>query len=276
MSTLGRLAGAIARRFRVPPAEAAWQHAVRDARAAPRHVAGRRRMMGWDLEYPDLLTFAAQWHDLVVADALAWVPPREEATILDCGANVGLSVLLCRQRAPRARITAYEADPTLAAMLRRNLERNGAGDCRCEAAAVWTSAGTVRFAEEGADGGALADVPGAPVARAIEVPSVRLRDVLAGHGRVDLLKLDVEGAEGMILEDCAGAMAEVQAVALEVHEFAGTRRAPAVLARLSAEGFTWAIDAVTPIDPREPAVARRAPFPGLSTSFILRVKAWRA
>ncbi len=38
-------------------------------------------------------------------------------TIIDCGGNIGLSVIAFKQRYPQARILTFEADPTLAAVL---------------------------------------------------------------------------------------------------------------------------------------------------------------
>ena len=45
--------------------------------------------------------------------------------ILDCGANVGLASLFFRRLYPQARITAFEADPALFAILEANLDANG-------------------------------------------------------------------------------------------------------------------------------------------------------
>ena len=63
--------------------------------------------------------------------------------ILDCGANVGLASLFFKRRYPAARITAFEADPALFAILDANLRANGAADVEARHAALWTSTGTV-------------------------------------------------------------------------------------------------------------------------------------
>src|SRR5690348_6625614 len=43
--------------------------------------------------------------------------------IIDCGGNIGMSVIWFKQRYPQARITVFEADPALADILAENVQR---------------------------------------------------------------------------------------------------------------------------------------------------------
>lgn len=45
--------------------------------------------------------------------------------ILDCGGNIGMSVIWFKQRYPRARITVFEADPQTADLLEENVRTLG-------------------------------------------------------------------------------------------------------------------------------------------------------
>ena len=69
------------------------------------------------------------------------VPPT--ASVVDVGANIGLSTILMARLA--GHVTAYEPSPPNAAFLRRNLERNGIANVTVRAAAASSEAGTVRF-----------------------------------------------------------------------------------------------------------------------------------
>ena len=71
-------------------------------------------------------------------------------------------------------------------------------------AALWTTNGRVTFRAEGSDSGMIGTLPGAVDGTAVDVPSLRLRDIIAAdaNGRIDLLKLDIEGAEDAVLADC--------------------------------------------------------------------------
>ena len=75
----------------------------------------------------------------------------------------------------------------------------------------------------------------------IEVPLIALRDVIAQAGRVDLLKIDVEGAEYPILLDTeAELFASVDRIVLEYDaQAAGSERTGADLAqRLRSLGYS--------------------------------------
>ncbi|MCU1385625.1 MAG: methyltransferase FkbM family [Acidobacteria bacterium] len=270
-----RKAAAMQRWLWPSPDAAAWKRAWHQAELTPRFTPGRIQMRDYDLQYSDLLTLCVQWQDIFVKRCLDFAAATDAPRILDCGANVGLASLYFKRRYPRARITAYEADPALAAIAAGNLRRNGAQDAEPVHAAVWTTAGELTFCCEGSDSGMIASLPGAIDGRAAVVPSVRLRDLLEAEP-IDLLKLDIEGAEDPVLADCEPQLHRVRALILDLHEFdAGDRRAPGVLARLSAAGFTYAIDEFVPLPWREPLAGGGTPFPGKALQWSMTVRAWR-
>jgi hypothetical protein len=107
------------------------------------------------------------------------------------------------------------------------------------------------------------------------VPSRRLRDLLEAEP-IDLLKLDVEGAEDQVLADCEPVLHRVGAMIMDLHEFApGNRRAPCVLDRLARAGFAYAIDEFVPLPWREPLAGATTPFPGKAMQWAMTVRAWR-
>lgn len=130
--------------------------------------------------------------------------------ILDLGANVGMFGLWAHARWPRARITAYEADPANAAVHARVIQRNGLDDrWRLVRAAAGASDGKARFAS-----GAVA------LSHVVEEGGdleVDLRDVLPEIAETDLLKMDIEGGEWAILGDQRFAARPPRAVVLEYH-----------------------------------------------------------
>jgi FkbM family methyltransferase len=170
-------------------------------------------MLDYDVQYSDLLTFCPQWYDIFVERSLAFDAAVPNPRILDCGANVGLSALFYKRQYPQARITAYEADPAIAAQLTRNLRVNGAADVDVVASAVWIEEGVVTFAAQGADAGTLARFAHQMEQTSIQVPSCRLADVVAQE-TIDLLKLDIEGAELDVLRDIAPHLRNVRAIQL--------------------------------------------------------------
>ena len=268
--------GAIRRRLFESPEKAAWRQACRQAGVTPRFTTGDISLADLRIRYADLLTLCPQWDDLFVKRTLAFTSASSSPRILDCGANIGLASLFFRRLYPEARVTAFEADPALFEILNTNLRANGAETVETRHAAMWTSTGTLSFQCEGSDSGMIGALPGAVSGRATTVPSLRLRDVI-DEGPVDLLKLDIEGAEGAVLADCEPVLGRVNAIVMDLHEFdPAVRQAPAVLDLLARAGFHYAIDDFVPLPWREAAAgAATTPFPGKALQWAMTVRAWR-
>lgn len=257
------------------PEAAAWRKACDEARRVPRYTRGSIRLLNYDIEYVDLLTLCPQWNDLFVRETLRVHLDEASPRILDCGANVGLASLYFKKLYPRARVTAYEADPDICAVLEANLRRNGCEDVEVVNAAVWTSKGPVSFRCEGADSGAVDSVAAFSSSKVTNVPGVHLRNVLA-EGEVSLLKLDIEGGEEDVVRDCFDALRNVRVLLLDLHEFDPTkRRTPAILGLLAESGFVYNLDELAPLPWREPRATAEAPFPGTHLCWASLVRAWR-
>jgi FkbM family methyltransferase len=271
----GRKVRAIKRRLFENPETAAWRRAWHRAETTPRFTPGTIRMMEYDLRYSDLLSFCPQWQDIFVRRVLAFRCDTSAPRILDCGANIGLASLFFKRAYPAARITAFEADPALFAMLATNLQSNGAADVEAVHAAVWTAAGNLEFRCEGSDSGMIGSLPGAIDGTRATVPSARLRDRLAAEP-CDLLKLDIEGAEDVVLADCESVLDHVKAMVIDLHEFdPRVRQVPRVLERLTRVGFAYAIDDCVPLTWRPPLAGPDSPFPGRAMNWTMTVRAWR-
>src|SRR3954471_8590227 len=217
-----------ARRIATDPAfRREWRELRRLSRPAP-YPAGSTTVAGPPVRFTHPQAFVAQYramyHERMYAAALGPAP-----VILDVGANYGLASIALKAEHPDAEIVAFEADPAIAAIAAANLEAAGLGDVELVRAAAWTGAGTMRFAAEGSDAGRLGDDG------SLEVPTVRLRDWL--HRDVDLLKMDIEGAEVEVLLDCADRLDRVGRLVCEYHSFAGRpQRLGELIAALESAG----------------------------------------
>ena len=104
-----------------------------------------------------------------------------------------------------------------------------------------------------------------------------LKDAQSGlQGFSTLLKLDVEGAEEPLLEDCRDALGGVRALALEIHDFDPRhRRTPRVLELLTEAGYEIRLDELHPLGERAPAPADDDMFPSWPAAWVLGVRAVR-
>ena len=145
-------------------------------------------------------------------------------------------------------------------------------------AAVWVENGSISFRCEGADSGSVDALAGSLNGESRSVPAIRLKNVLAEEP-VDLLKLDIEGAEGSVLEDCLPELRQVRALLLDLHEFDPDRRETGrVTSMLTEAGFVYNVDSLIPLPWRAPygrrrrAISRHAPLLGRARPGVASVE----
>jgi FkbM family methyltransferase len=128
---------------------------------------------------------------------------RPGMTAVDVGANVGFHTVVLSQLVGEAgHVHAFEPLPVTLELLRANLWRHHCDNTVVHPQAVSSEGGRVHIAPdpEGRSGARLAD-------SGVEVDAVTL-DATLGGAPVDLLKVDVEGAEPLVF---AGARATIAA-----------------------------------------------------------------
>lgn len=124
-----------------------------------------------------------------------------DSTVFDVGANVGVWVMAAARRAGAGRVVAFEPLSRTVSRLRRNLELNGIANVRVEAIALSDRVGRAAFFAPSEDNSGLASLAARRgVDRASEVDCLTLDDYCDGNGitRIDVMKVDVEGAEELV------------------------------------------------------------------------------
>lgn len=210
----------------------------------PRRVPGRIKIDGKLLHYADMHSFYHELAQIFGTDLYGFDAESRSPVILDCGAHVGLASIYFALRHPRAEIHAFEADPDIFSFYERNIRSMGLGSIKRHNKAVWVHGDGVAFAKSGDDSGHIDEQ-----ARGEEVPSVRLRDVLAGLERVDMLKMDVEGAEFEVMRDCAPVLDRVRRLIIETHLLkggAGGHTLASLLDTIEKAGFNYVISDLHP------------------------------
>lgn len=205
--------------------------ALRERLDAGQLVAdGIEDFLGWHVRINDGPNYYHMYKDLAVQRIYDFEASRPDPLILDCGSNIGLSVLYFLRRYPQARITAFEPDRLVQRYLCENLRRNDIHSVRIVPAAVGPQACTVRFRGDGKYAGAVVGAggpgagprPGGGTGSVYAVECVRLRDYLTEP--VDFLKMNIEGAEWEVLSDCAPLLHRVEQMVVEYHHLPGLPR----------------------------------------------------
>jgi FkbM family methyltransferase len=170
---------------------------------------------GHDFSFSAPFWFLHSIEEIFVEEVYKFESTRNPLTIIDCGANIGLSVLYFKINHPSARLIAFEADPQIFNVLKTNVGKYSFDDVDLRNAAIWNENTTLRFSSEGSVGGKI-DLDSNQAANMVEVPAVRLRDILEAQ-QVDFLKIDIEGAEFEVLKDCKDLLYNVGNLFIEYH-----------------------------------------------------------
>ncbi len=145
-------------------------------------------------------------------------------SIIDAGANVGYATRYFLARFPDARILAIEPDPSNAETLRRNLSHE-AVPVEVIEGAVWPTRGHVSVLRgHFRDGREWATQVGQPSEQGPHVPTFTMRELISRMGnRIDILKIDIEGAETAIFAADPGLLSHVRCCVIELHDETAVR-----------------------------------------------------
>jgi len=171
---------------------------------------------------------------------------RPGMVVVDVGANVGVYTLIAARLVGYAgRVICFEPTPRTFAILKDNIQINGlleTGRVRLHAVAITDRIGTARFAVHAANSGHNTLFPESSDASLIDVETTTLDAALADVPRIDVIKIDAEGAEPLIWAGMAATLARNPGVRIFV-EFApallrrGGQDPAGFLAQIEAENF---------------------------------------
>lgn len=147
--------------------------------------------------------FTPQYFDPVERDVLA-SRVRDGFRFIDIGANIGAySLFVAAKAGPGARILAVEPQPDVFSRLTYNIAQNPFGTIKAVACALADKQGELTlFIDLDNRGESSVRILNSSTSSTIKVPATTLLALAEseGYDRLDAIKLDVEGAEDLILE----------------------------------------------------------------------------
>lgn len=192
--------------------------------------------------------FYMLYKDLFIHRIYHFETQRPDPLILDCGSNIGMSILYYKHVYPRARIVGFEPDPTIFPYLEENISNNKLEDVQLHQAAVGGQESVLTFYSDGKYSSCLAEhLPEEGATEAgvnwtkHEVPCVKLRECITEP--VDFLKMNIEGAEYEALSNAADRLRQVKEMVVEYHHLPGLPRTlHKILELLHEQGFQYMIN----------------------------------
>jgi FkbM family methyltransferase len=231
-------------RLLLSPAKLRSRRELERVRRQPRYTPGWTTLGGCPLKYADSASYFCMHEEIFAREVYAFDTTNSAPRIIDGGANIGLSAIYFKRRFPSSRISAFEADPEIAAILRKNLDAQGMTDIEVSHAALWTKSGHIAFLSEGADSGRINNDGNQP-SQSIKVPSISVGELLSET--IDYLKLDVEGAETDILLSSGDNIQNAKRIFIEYHSQAGKQqRLHELLYYLTRNNYRYYIQSPSP------------------------------
>jgi FkbM family methyltransferase len=163
-----------------------------------------------------------------------------EDVVIDIGANIGMFTLMAASKT-RGTVIAVEPSPPQFAALEANIAANGFTHVRAIQAAVSDREGAITLnVRRSPQGSTVFDAQTEKTVDSVEVPTVTLQGLLAEHGleRVDYLKMDCEGAEGLILPSTPPeCLKRIRRIVFEFHDHLSPLRHEALQQVVENAGF---------------------------------------
>jgi FkbM family methyltransferase len=197
------------------PERFAEQAELERLRKLPEGQPATTNIFGQPFEILDGRAFAHLFELYFIQQLYAFKAPTDCPYIIDCGANIGVTVTWWKHKYPSARVLAFEADPGIFRILESNCGHFK--NVQLVNAAVWDKEGELAFSAKGGEGGHLAELSSTNSATVLMVRGVRLRSFLTE--KCDFLKMDIEGAEQEVLLDCADRLQNIKKIVVEHHSF---------------------------------------------------------
>ncbi len=130
--------------------------------------------------------------------------------VVNAGANIGIYTLHAARVVGQAgRVYSFEPTPRTFGILRDNVQVNGlleTGIVILQQVALSDRSGAAKLAIYDNDCGHNTLFSGEGVSDTVEVRTTTLDEALAGERRVDIVKIDVEGAEPLLLRGMTGVL----------------------------------------------------------------------
>jgi len=207
----------------------------------PKNSSGYTNIFSKPFKYHHAASFIATYRELFLDELYKFSPKvLNGGIILDCGANMGLSVLYFALNYPNHKILAFEPEEAIFKVLEENVKTFGLNNVTLFQKAVWTKEEILTFHSDGGMGGRVNNVYKKSKQPIKQVETVVLKDYL--NDNVDFLKVDIEGAEVEVLKSCNGHLGQVHHLFFEYHNHIHQPQTlHELLAQVQEEGFKYHI-----------------------------------
>lgn len=186
-------------------------------RKLPRYTQVDVKLLGNTITIVDNLSFLFMYKEIFQSQVYKFRSTNPNPVIIDGGANIGLSAIFFKTHFPDAKVIAFEPDFKIFRVLKGNLKSFGFDDVLVINKGLWNMEDKLSFNSEGADAGRIHKFEDEKVVKTA-IETCCLSAYL--NQPIELLKLDIEGAETEVLEESQSLLQNVNKIFVEYHSFA--------------------------------------------------------
>jgi len=176
-------------------------------------------VVGYRVSHLNLKTLGQLFDEIFISCVYYFKTANSTPLIIDCGSNIGMSILFFKKLYPGARIVGFEPDCNTYGRLEENIRLNNLQQVTIHNRAVSDRDGQATFFTDPDPIGSLETtiLEGRTSGRRHEVETVRLSQFITEE--IDLLKMDIEGAEILVMRELAAAdsLKRIKEMFIEYH-----------------------------------------------------------
>ncbi|MCC6934839.1 MAG: FkbM family methyltransferase [Candidatus Yanofskybacteria bacterium] len=207
-------------------------------------VFSHERFLGFRIAIDDYRGFARMFREIFVRRIYYFESSVPAPRVIDCGGNIGMSVLYVKWLYPHAHIDVFEPAAETVRHLRETIQHNMLDDVVVHHVAVGGADGELELSvprHRGRSGGAsLKGVFGDDAQEwLVERVPVETLSKYVKEIHPDFVKIDIEGSEGEVIQELsdAGVLAEIPEMEIEYHHGKATLSFGAFLQTLERAGL---------------------------------------
>jgi FkbM family methyltransferase len=202
----------------------------------PYGISGYAEVEGSKFQFHDARSFHASYEEIIKDKIYEFNPASKNPLIIDCGANMGLSVYYFSKAYPSAKIIAFEPEEAIFTVLKNNVATYKIQNVTLHKKAVWDAVTTLNFFTDKGMGGSVTNVYKNQEPAVVE--TVNFADYL--QDKIDFLKMDIEGAEYRVLKSCEELLKNVENIFVEYHSYVNEEQhLDDLLLLLKRKGFRY-------------------------------------
>jgi FkbM family methyltransferase len=177
-------------------------------------------ILGYQFDFTDYYNFWFLFHEIFLSQDYHFTSEKDRPYILDCGSNIGSSILYFKKIFPRAVIEGFEPFDHAFQVLKRNIDVNHLQDVTVHPLALSDRKGSPRLFYDASNPGSSVrslNQEYAKDAASVAVETTTLSSYI--DRTVDFLKMDIEGSEIAVMQELHDAkkLPLIQKAAIEYH-----------------------------------------------------------